>query len=141
MMRGIGERIGEPLRLPPLFAVLANPRVSVPTPEVFRRLGRVPGELGPSDHPALPPGGPVGDLLPVLAAGRNDLEPPALAAQAVIGTALEALRRAEGCRLSRMSGSGATVFGLFDDCRAAARAARQVRGAQPGWWVKATVLR
>jgi 4-diphosphocytidyl-2-C-methyl-D-erythritol kinase len=119
------------LNLPPLFAVLVNPRVSVPTPEVFRRLGRSPGEVGPSDHPWLPPGASADDLLPVLAAGRNDLEPPALAAQAVIGTALDALSRTEGCRLSRMSGSGATVFGLFDDCRAAARAARHIRGAQP----------
>jgi 4-diphosphocytidyl-2-C-methyl-D-erythritol kinase len=141
MMRGIGERIGEPLHLPPLFAVLVNPRVSVPTPEVFRRLGRVPGRLGPSDHPALRRGGSAGDLLRALAAGRNDLEPPALATQAVIGTALDALARTEGCRLSRMSGSGATVFGLFDDCRAAARAAKHIRGAQPGWWVKPTVLR
>ncbi|MBM0206569.1 4-(cytidine 5'-diphospho)-2-C-methyl-D-erythritol kinase [Micromonospora sp. STR1s_5] len=141
MMRGIGELIGPPLRLPPLFAVLVNPRVAVPTPEVFRRLGRVPGDVGASDHPVLPEGGSATELLASLSAGRNDLEPPAIAANAVIGTTLRKLRDAAGCRLARMSGSGATVFGLFDDCRSAARAAREIRSAEPAWWVKATVFR
>ncbi len=142
MMRGVGERIGPPLALPPLFAVIVNPRVSVPTPEVFRRLGRVPGEVGPSDHPTVPEsGGSAGDLLHVLADGRNDLEPPALAAEPVIAAALSRLRALPECRLARMSGSGATVFGLFDDCRSAARAARAIRSAEPAWWVKATVFR
>ena len=142
MMRGVGERIGPPLALPPLFAVLVNPRVSVPTPEVFRRLGRVPGEVGPSDHPTFPEGGgSTEDLLHVLAEGRNDLEPAALAAEPVIGAALSRLRALPECRFARMSGSGATVFGLFDDCRSAARAARAIRSAEPAWWVKATVFR
>ncbi|NNM74567.1 4-(cytidine 5'-diphospho)-2-C-methyl-D-erythritol kinase [Enterovirga aerilata] len=142
MMRGVGERIGPPLDLPPLFAVMVNPRVSVPTPEVFRRLGRVPGDLGPPDHPAVPGRISAGDLVSLLVAGgRNDLEPPAIAAEPVIGTALSRLRALDGCRLARMSGSGATVFGLFDDCRAASRAARALRVAEPSWWVKATVFR
>jgi 4-diphosphocytidyl-2-C-methyl-D-erythritol kinase len=141
MMRGIGEQIGPPLALPALFAVLVNPRVAVPTPEVFRRLGRAPGDLGPSDHPVLPQGGAATGLLATLFAGRNDLEPPAIAAQAVIGTTLDRLRATARCRLARMSGSGATVFGLFDDCRSAARAAREIRSAEPAWWVKATVFR
>ncbi len=141
MMCGVGERIGPPLALPPLFAVLVNPRVSVPTPEVFRRLARPPGEVGPSDHPAVPEGVAAADLLEFLEDGRNDLEPPAMAAEPMIGAALTRLRAHEECRLARMSGSGATVFGLFDDCRAAARAARSIRSAQPAWWVKATVLR
>ena len=141
MMRGVGERIGPPLGLPPLFALLVNPRVAVPTPEVFRRLGKVPGELGRSDHPEVPAGQGIAALRSAVAAGRNDLEPPALAAQPVIGAALARLRALDSCRLARMSGSGATVFGLFDDCRAAARAARALRAAEPGWWVKPTVFR
>ncbi len=71
----------------------------------------------------------------------NDLEAPALSLQPVIGEALEALRAAGGCRLARMSGSGATCFGLFDNCRASAAAARAIAVAKPGWWTKATVLR
>ena len=144
MMRGVGERIGPPLALPPLFAVLVNPRVSVPTPEVFRRLARLTGEVGPSDHPAVPAvpaGAAAAGLLAFLETGRNDLEPPAMAAEPMIGEALTRLRALGECRLARMSGSGATVFGLFDDCRAAARAARSIRSAEPAWWVKATILR
>jgi 4-diphosphocytidyl-2-C-methyl-D-erythritol kinase len=141
MMQGIGERIGPPLQLPPLFALLVNPRVAVPTPEVFRRLARVPGEVGPSDHPDIRASEGSAALLSAVASGRNDLEPPAIAAEPVIGAALAALRALDGCRLARMSGSGATVFGIFDECRAAARAARALRGAQPGWWVKPTVFR
>lgn len=141
MMRGVGERVGPPLRLPPVFGLLVNPRVAVPTPEVFRRLGRVAGEVGPSDHPEIEDGLSAAALLALLARGRNDLEPPAVAAEPLIRTALDRLASLEGCRLARMSGSGATAFGLFDDCRSAARAARALGAAQPGWWVKPTVLR
>ena len=59
----------------------------------------------------------------------------------MIGDALAALRAQGGCRLARMSGSGATVFALFADRHAAVRAARVLRGANPGWWVAATLLR
>jgi 4-diphosphocytidyl-2-C-methyl-D-erythritol kinase len=75
-----------------------------------------------------------------LATLRNDLEPPAIRLAPIIGEALAALREQEGCRLARMSGSGATCFGLFDDCKASAAAARRISRAHPGWWVKPTVL-
>ncbi|MDB5512237.1 MAG: 4-(cytidine 5-diphospho)-2-C-methyl-D-erythritol kinase [Enterovirga sp.] len=142
MMRGIGDEIGPPVPLPPLFAVLANPGVAVPTPEVFRRLGLAKG--GSTGSAAHPDAGGIADavrLVETLGATRNDLEPPARAAAPEIGAALGRLAEQPGCRLARMSGSGATVFGIYDDCRAASRAARVVSRAEPGWWVKATVLR
>ena len=80
-------------------------------------------------------------LLEALKTARNDLEPPALTLQPVIGEALAMMREMNGCRLARMSGSGATVFGLYDDCEAAAKAAKQIRRLRPDWWVKATSLR
>jgi 4-diphosphocytidyl-2-C-methyl-D-erythritol kinase len=70
----------------------------------------------------------------------NDLEPAAIKLQPVIARVLEALRQADGCDLARMSGSGATCFGLFTSPRAAAAAARHLAAAQPRWWVKATVF-
>lgn len=140
-MRGIGDSIGPALGLPPLFAVLANPGVAVPTPDVFRRLSRPLGVLTPSDHPPIEADSRPGDLLAALGRARNDLEPPALALAPAIGEALARLRAAQGCCLARMSGSGATVFGLFVDRRAAGRAARAIRGAEAGWWVSATLLR
>ncbi|MEE7467024.1 hypothetical protein MOF8_09245 [Methylobacterium oryzae] len=82
----------------------------------------------------------TGWLLQALAGARNDLEAPALTVAPVIGDALAALR-GQGCRLARMSGSGATVFALFADRRAAVRAAAALRAAHPGWWVAPTFLR
>jgi 4-diphosphocytidyl-2-C-methyl-D-erythritol kinase len=45
-----------------------------------------------------------------------------------------------GCLLARMSGSGATCFGLFDSPRAAARAAATLQVGAPHWWVRATAI-
>ena len=136
VMEGTGDRIGPALALRPLFCVLVNPRVAVPTPVVFRGLGLAPGDAGPSSEWAAPP-----DPDRWIADGRNDLEAPALQAAPSIGHVLDALRGHPGCTLARMSGSGATCFGLFEDCRGAARAARALRAAQPGWWIAPTVLR
>ena len=71
---------------------------------------------------------------------RNDLEAPAIGLQPVIAEVLDALRSTPACRLARMSGSGATCFGLFDSTRAAVAAARALRGVHPTWWVRATAL-
>ena len=72
---------------------------------------------------------------------RNDLETAAIALAPAIGEALAAMRAAEGCRLAHMSGSGATVFGLFDDRAASASAAKEIGRARPGWWIRPTRLR
>lgn len=140
-MQGVGERIGPARVLPLLLCVLVNPGVAVPTPDVFRALDRPRGVVHQSDHPIICDGVSADELIAILAAGRNDLEPPALALAPPIAVALARLRSSAGCRLARMSGSGATVFGLFDDCHAAARAARELKAGEPGWWVKPTVLR
>lgn len=180
VMEGVGDRLGEPLRAPPLFALLVNPGVAVETAAVFRELGLQPGELAlapSSPHPeetalaavstdAAAGAGPSGAsfatqaarlapqeegsqgiglarsrLLQRLAESGNDLEDPASRIAPVIATVLAALRDLPGCRLARMSGSGATCFALFDDCRASAAAGRALQRARPGWWVKATILR
>ncbi|WP_262296347.1 4-(cytidine 5'-diphospho)-2-C-methyl-D-erythritol kinase [Microvirga sesbaniae] len=138
MMRGTGAELGAALDLPRLFAVLVNPRVPVETPAVFKALGLQPGQrLAGEVHPAIEPRG----LIDALRAARNDLEPPALRLQPLIGEALGLLGRTTGCRLARMSGSGATVFSLYDGCGTTAEAARAVKHARPDWWVKATSLR
>ena len=142
LMRGVGERLGPPLCLPRMFAVLVNPGVPLETAKVFAALGLEPGERTErQDHPVIDSGLTAEDLLARLAHTRNDLEGPALMLTAAIGDALKLLREAPGCRLVRMSGSGATVFGLFEDCAAAAAAAKLIRRAKPDWWVKGTSLR
>ena len=148
VMSGAGETLGPALRLPLLFAVLVNPRVSVATAAVFARLGLKIGQ-----------GGSPGSAWPLAGAGYedrhdgsaflrglteghgNDLQKPALSLAPVIGETLRALGAHDGCRLARMSGSGATCFALFDDRRASVRAAAALHAMHPGWWIKATTLR
>jgi len=141
VMRGIGDELSPPLDLPPLPAVLVNPRVPVPTRDVFARLGLAPGERR-GEASGIDPAGlkERATLIRYLATQPNDLEPPARALQPVISEVLAALAGCDGCLFARMSGSGATCFGLFDTDAAAAAAARRIAGAQPGWWVAPTVL-
>jgi 4-diphosphocytidyl-2-C-methyl-D-erythritol kinase len=142
VMAGVGERLSPPLRLPRLFAVLVNPGAPLATAAVFAEFAREAGRREPRvGHPVFAPGLSSDQLLGSLAAARNDLEAPARRLAPVIGEALDALRRTAGCSLVRMSGSGATVFGLYQDRVAAAAAAKTVRDARPTWWVKASSLR
>lgn len=150
-MGGVGDALGAPLVLPPLFAVLVNPGVPAPTGEVFAALGLAPGQENPSAaQPVVWRGDAVGAppeaarfaaLIAALKRSGNDLEAPACMVAPVIGDVLAVLGAARGARLARMSGSGATCFALFETCRAAGRAAKAIRRQNPGWWVKATTLR
>ncbi len=142
LMAGIGEKLGPVLRLPPLFAVLVNPGVGVETVGVFRALGLKAGEAVSEarvQNLAVPAS--ASDLLAHLATTSNDLAAPAQRGAPVIGEVLDRLAALPGCRLARMSGSGATCFALFDDCASSAAAARTLQRERPGWWVKPTLLR
>lgn len=135
MMRGAGERVGPPLGLPRLFAVLVNPRVAVETAPVFKALGLAPGQA------LAVPVSEESASLESIRAGRNDLEPPARNLAPVIDEALARLGALPGVKFSRMSGSGATCFALFGSCHDAARGARTLRDARPQWWITPTLLR
>jgi len=142
MMRGAGESLGPLLRLPLLPAVLINPGVPVETRPVFQRLGLQPGaRVDGAAHPEIGCGAPAVELLAALAKCRNDLEDAACLQAPVIVDALAVLRAARGCKLARMSGSGATCFAIFSTPRLAARAARAIRMQHPEWWVKTAALR
>jgi 4-diphosphocytidyl-2-C-methyl-D-erythritol kinase len=140
LMRGIGEILSAPWRLPPLPALLINPRVSVPTKDVFAKLNAAPLGKRVSSMGEEWAGGSRDELVELLARHGNDLEAPAIALHPTVAQALAVLRALPGCRLARMSGSGATCFALFDTRHAAAAAARALRQAQPEWWIKPTVL-
>ncbi|MDR9484517.1 MAG: 4-(cytidine 5'-diphospho)-2-C-methyl-D-erythritol kinase [Sediminimonas sp.] len=134
-MRGIGEEVMPLASFPPLNAVLVNPGVAVPTGGVFARMTQASN----APMPALLPDWPdAAALIDWLAAQRNDLQDPAIALQPVIGDVLKAIGAQPGCGLARMSGSGATCFGLFKTQAAAQKAARAL--ARPGWWVQAVTL-
>ncbi len=142
MMRGRGENLGPLLDLPPLFAVLVNPGVPLETAAVFARIGLKPGENpGFGAHPALATPLSVESVCATMKRARNDMEDAASVLAPVVVHCIAVLSAARGVRLTRMSGSGATCFALFENCRAAARAAKVIRRDHPEWWVKATVLR
>lgn len=136
-MAGVGERLTSLPPLPAAWLVLVNPGVAVATPAVFRGLARKDNAPLPRDLPFLRN---TAELAAFLRMCRNDLEPPAMALAPVIGTVRDALTAQDGCLLARMSGSGATCFGLFADGLTAAAAARAVQAAHPGWWVAAAPM-
>lgn len=137
-MQDVGDRLA-PLDLPAegLPVLLVNPGVAVPTGDVFR--GRRPHEAGPRLNRLPPPPAPA-DFVRWLAEGRNDLQPAAIRIAPVIDEVLGEMRGLPGCALARMSGSGATCFGLFPTRRAAAAAAMRLSTRRPDWWVQASEL-
>lgn len=131
-MRGIGDVVDR-VTLPPLHAVLVNPGLSMPTAEVFRAL-RTPENAPMGDVPVW---NEAADLIRWLGTMRNDLEAPALHVAPGIGDVLAAIAQT-GAGLARMSGSGATCFGLYLGMSAAKVAAATL--ARPGWWVRRVTL-
>lgn len=111
----------------PFFYVLVNPTCAVPTADVFRHL------TPPYSTPILPPSQVTFDFV---AGYRNDLTTPASQVCPTINLVLAALRSTPGCILTRLSGSGATCFGLLKTQESAEQVASHLRQKYPSWWVK-----
>lgn len=141
LMRGIGDELSDAFQIPKLAIVLVNPNIALATKDVFARYDRQNprGRARSENHTTLVPQWRSA-FIAMLATEGNDLEPAALALAPDMAAVLDALRESSGCRLARMSGSGATCFGIFPTARAAAAAARKIKAAHPRWWVKASVL-
>ena len=148
LMHGIGDLLSAPLPLPQLCALLVNPGVTLPTKLVF-------AGWRPSASPAPAPGNAADfaanfailanmdnerQLFDWLTREKNDLEAPAIALAPVIVEILASLRATTGCRLARMSGSGATCFALFSSAAETAAAAKNLRAQFPHWWISETML-
>ena len=133
-MQGIGEVLTLLPPLPVAAMVLVNPRIAVPTPAVFAALASrtnppvpAPPATGWRDFAAL--AGWLRD------GTRNDLAAAAQSIAPVLTQVEAALLATRGCALARMSGSGATCFGLYPDQPAALAAADSLRIRHPSWWV------
>jgi 4-diphosphocytidyl-2-C-methyl-D-erythritol kinase len=141
MMMGFGDTLGPVIELPPLMALIVNPRQPVETKHVFARMNIPVGtETKFGRHPDIVSGLPPDALYTLLRKGRNDMESAACTIAPIIGDVLAVLAAAPGCKLARMSGSGATCFALFADCKTAARARKTILNAHPEWWVKVSLL-
>ncbi|MEM7211286.1 MAG: 4-(cytidine 5'-diphospho)-2-C-methyl-D-erythritol kinase [Pseudomonadota bacterium] len=130
-MRGIGEVLTSVPTLPRFGILLVNPRVEVPTPAVFKAVT----DKNPRPGPSMPERfGGFQELVAWLKLQRNDLQPAAEGICTEVGQVLTALAEAP---LSRMSGSGATCFGLYPSKEDAARAGAHLRAKNPDWWIAA----
>jgi 4-diphosphocytidyl-2-C-methyl-D-erythritol kinase len=133
---GIGERLDPAPDLPPLGIVLANPRVVLPTANVFRARQ---GSFSTGERPGLA-GLDIAALIAALSGCRNDLTAAAVTLVPQIAAVLDRLAALPGALLTRMSGSGATCFALFADRSAARHAAAALQRTEPGWWSRAGTL-
>jgi len=133
---GRGERLSAAPGLPPLDAVLVNPRTPVSTAEVYRRFdadGRF-GDVSPPTEPETFED--ATELAAWLVGQRNDLEAAAIAVSPVVGSVLETLAGEPEALLARVSGSGGTCFALCASDIEAESLAERLEGMAPGWWVR-----
>jgi len=130
---GVGELIEPAPDFPSVPILLVNPGDALATASVFAARKQ---KFSKKSRFASMPDSVVG-LVSVLEARRNDLEEPAMSLCPAVGEVLQAIRATDGCRLARMSGSGATCFGLYRDVLEAEEAAKSLR--RRGWWSEATV--
>lgn len=133
---GIGEALTPAPILPAASLVLVNPLTQLSTPAVFA--ARTGEFSAPARFDEIP--FDTASLAGLLGDRRNDLTDAAISLAPEVGAVLQALDDAPGTLLARMSGSGATCFGLYKDAAAAKRAAKLVRAKHPGWWVAAGKL-
>ena len=136
--RGKGETIRALPTMPSLPLVLVYPGAPVSTPAVFGAFRSPYDAALPSirDGFATPAA-----LIDWLHGTRNGLEPAAMRVAPIIGEALSGISAQPGCRLARMSGSGSTCFGIFDDIEQARSAAQSLADTHSDWWVRATRTR
>ena len=140
VMSGIGERLETAPALPSFGLVLVNPGLQVPTGKVFKQLASPERDPMPVHGPSPSSFRNLDELIAFLKGHPNDLEAPARAVAPEIGDVIGAIAAAPSCRLARMSGSGATCFGIFDSRAEADRAAAALRAAEPQWWCVAAGL-
>ena len=139
LMRGTGEEL-IPVQAIDLPVVLINPGVKLSTEAVYKRFDKM--DLGDEFSLREPPGpgedGP-GVFARTLKRYSNDLEAPAITNSAVIKDVLLELHNS-GSQVSRMSGSGATCFGVYQTEEEAAAAAYALASKNRKWWVRQAML-
>ncbi len=126
-------------KLPRADIVLVNPNKGLSTPAVYKEYREGGDAFSPLSRLENTPE-TVGDLVAALKARGNDLYAPACRLMPEIAEIISALESSDTCLLARMSGSGATCFGLYPDAASAKSAAAQLRAARPRWWIETGVI-
>jgi 4-diphosphocytidyl-2-C-methyl-D-erythritol kinase len=137
---GIGEKVKFGGDLPAVDLLLVNPGVATPTPAVFKART---GDFSKSDPWQMPDDESMtaAGLVELLKKRRNDLTEPAIKVAPVIGDVLQAIEKTKGCLLSRLSGSGATCFGIYANAAAAEAAKAALLKQHPDWWAVTTKIK
>ncbi len=137
IMRGIGDVLSPPVTVPALPALLINPGVELATRDVFAAFDETTGSSRSiADVPT-----ELAGFVDWLKHYDNDLTRAATSRVPMIADILRALKAQPGCQLARMSGSGATCFGVFESVDQARLAAERLQSQRPEWWVCKTTLR
>ena len=139
LMTGIGERLQMVTWLPEAAILLANPRVPLPTADMFQALKAAPLNAMPPQPPA-PSYRNFDDMIAALAHATNHLESVARALCPPVGDVLAVLAQLPGARLTRMSGSGPTCFALFATLAQAEAAQGALDARRPDWWAAAGMM-
>lgn len=142
IVNGLGEIVQDfPTALPEFYILLVNPGVSVSTKKIFDSLNLpIIKESAPSlDVNYQGINFTFDTFISYLKIFKNDLEAVACENFPIIQETLSALSAQEKCALSRLSGSGASCYGLFEEKVQAEKAARAIKKTNPDWWVKVTL--
>jgi 4-diphosphocytidyl-2-C-methyl-D-erythritol kinase len=138
---GRGDQLSPAPAMPPLPAVLVNPRRPCSTGQVYRAFDALASSDSGADMPRLAASyNSIAAVVALLAVCRNDLEPPALSVCPEIAEVLAVLRAAPQTLLARLSGSGATCFALCDSSQDAEALSAALGHQRPDWWVRACRL-
>jgi len=134
---GIGEKITPLEEFEDLEVVLVNPKRPLSTPQVFKSFME-------ANRPFTPPLGLTPDINEsqerLITETHNDLQGPAIALTPEVAKILGALEGCDGNVLARMSGSGASCFGIFENHGQSEKATAWLAREHPNWWVAETRL-
>ncbi len=134
-MRGVGEKLSDPAKLPDFHILLINPRKSISTPEIFRALN-YPKGTRENPPPELSDNLSAQEMAKALKTLTNDLQAPAESLIPEITVILHFLLVEDACLFHRMSGSGATCFGLFENATEGQQALQRLKAEHPHWWAE-----
>ena len=135
-MEGIGNVITPLAGFPNFPAILVFPKTGVATASVFTAVDNKQNTPISSMPVTNLTSRNIGEYL---CRQRNDLEGPSANINKEISACLNLIKQ-QGAFLARMSGSGATCFGLFETKHKADLAAHTIAKCQPEWWVKPCML-
>ena len=136
IMRGIGDRLGKAPEMPNIPIVLVNPLQSCPTSAIFKAYEQ--DFRTPIDFPDQ--FSSIEELSTFLSLQNNDLQSAAIKTLPVINDILEEISLCENVFLTRMSGSGATCFGIFGNQDSAIQATQKIKDNHENWWVKDAMI-